>query len=286
MIKRSHLAHFLAVVECGGFTAAARRLNLTQPTVSASISELERQINAPLLIRDRKRIAVTEAGNRLLALARSIERDFRLAETTVGITNRPERILRVGILCSVPNGWLTSLKRHYQGKRPLVFVEGTNADLRRRLQAEQIDAALVIARPQDECLGPAHHEEYGALLPKSHELASRKILRAEDLAEEVMVARRSCEILGETSKFFTSRGIRPHFVMRSNNDERCLSMVRAGFAVTTGPQCLADHGIVASPIEGYDFRRSIILAWSTSVETQLAEAWSKLLVDLSSWISD
>jgi DNA-binding transcriptional LysR family regulator len=82
MMKRTHLRQFLAVVETGGFTAAARRINVTQPTVGG-IAELERLVGAPLFVRDRRNVRLTEAGNRLLAHARAIEREFRLAEASL-----------------------------------------------------------------------------------------------------------------------------------------------------------------------------------------------------------
>jgi DNA-binding transcriptional LysR family regulator len=82
MMKRTHLRQFLAVVETGGFTAAARRVNVTQPTL-VGIAELERLVGAPLFVRDRRNVRLTEAGNRLLAHARAIEREFRLAEASL-----------------------------------------------------------------------------------------------------------------------------------------------------------------------------------------------------------
>lgn len=72
-----------------------------------------------------------------------------------------------------------------------------------------------------------------------------------------MIARRSCEILAETSRFFTARGVRPHFAFRSANEDRCLALVAAGAGVTTAPLSLAGPGTVAVPLKDYDYRRRI-----------------------------
>jgi DNA-binding transcriptional LysR family regulator len=63
----------------------------------------------------------------------------------------------------------------------------------------------------------------------------RATLDPAELASDTMIARRSCELLAETSRFFTQRGVRPRFLLRSANDDRCMAMVRAGMGVTTAP---------------------------------------------------
>lgn len=277
MIKRTHLRHFVAIVESGGFTAAATRLNLTQPTLSASMVELERSVGSPLIVRDRKRIRVTDAGYRLLELARSIERDFRLAETAISAKSHPHRPLRVGMLSSLPSAWLVGIRRNYSGVRPMVLVEGGDADLRRRLNSGQLDAAITILRSRDEAVGPTLEEDYVVLLAESHELSNRPVLRAEDLSNETMIARRSCEILSETSDFFTARGIRPHFLMRSANEDRCLDLVRSGYAITTGPLCLAGNGIVGRALDEYNFHRTLgMITRQGEKETDLIWSWNAI----------
>lgn len=274
MIKRAHLRHFLVVVETGGFTAAARRLNLTQPTLSTSVAELERHIGATLLLRDRRAIRLTPEGHRLLGQARAIEQEFAALESgfsTGHIAADPP--LRIGVLASVPSRILVALRSRYGGARLLEFVEGTDADLKRRLAERQIQAALTLIR--SPAAGQAVIDEpYVLLLSATHRLSGRETLRAEELGSETMIARRSCEILPETSKFFTSHGVRPHFLMRSGNDDRCMAMVAANLGITTGPKSLAAEGVVPIPLSGYDFRRTVGLEWAEgALDEKLAEAW-------------
>lgn len=277
MIKRRHLRHFVAVAECGGITAAARKLNLSQPTLSASLAELEKIVGASLIVRDGRRMRVTDGGFRLLSLARSIENDFRLAETVLVSDPVPHAPLRLGMLTSLPSQWLVDIRRNYFGVRPLVIIEGDDANLRRRLNAGQLEAAITLVRARDEPEGEIVEEDYAVLLSASHELARHKLLVPEALVGEVMVARRSCEILGPTSDFFTARGVRPHFLMRSSNEERCLDLVRNGFAVTTGPVSLATREIVARALEGYDFQRKIgLLFRDNQREHELSAAWDQV----------
>src|SRR3546814_967497 len=72
-----------------------------------------------------------------------------------------------------------------------------------------------------------------------------------------MIARRSCEWLDATSRFFTRHRVRPRFSLRSDSDDRCLRMVAAGIGITTAPLSLAIEGTVPLRIAGYDFRREL-----------------------------
>lgn len=281
MLKRTHLRHFIALVETGGFTAAARRLSLTQPTLSASVTELERLVGTPLILRaregGRRAIRLTDAGHRLLAQARLIEREFRAAETVQVPGRAPVRPLALGILPSLSTAMIAGVRARFGEERPLVLIEGSDADLRRRLGERQIDGALTLLR-HGETHEPSLEEPYAVLLSARHRLADRLELEAEELAVETMIARRSCELLAETSKFFTARGVRPHFLIRSANEDRCLALVRDGFAITTGPTSLAGHGVVAVPLHGYTYRRSVGLVMPAGEGREtLAAAWLAVL---------
>ena len=72
-IERTHLdglVMFLAVAELRGFRAAARRFRVTPSAVSQAIRGLEERIGASLFSRTTRSVALTEAGERLLAHAR------------------------------------------------------------------------------------------------------------------------------------------------------------------------------------------------------------------------
>lgn len=261
MMKRTHLRQFLAVVETGNFTRAAERLAISQPTLSAAIAELERLAGTRLFLRERRQVRLTEAGARLVNHARAIEREFRAAEAAFAEAPAPLSPLRLGVLPSIATLALSSLARRHAGPQPLTMAEGTDAELRRKLNEGQVDAILTLMRPEDADRPslPLLEEGYRLLLPEGHALAGASLLDASDVAAETMIARRSCEILGETSRWFTQRGVRPPFFLRSSNDDRCIEMVRAGMGVTTAPQSLARDGVVAVPLADYDFRRTIVL---------------------------
>lgn len=75
------LEAFAKVVETGSFSKAARELYLTQPTVSAHISTLEKELRARLFIRNTKEVLLSEAGQELYKYAKQmVELECQIAE--------------------------------------------------------------------------------------------------------------------------------------------------------------------------------------------------------------
>jgi DNA-binding transcriptional LysR family regulator len=179
---------------------------------------------------------------------------------------------------------LGQLASRLQVARGLLLVEGNDADLRKRIAEGQVDAALTLLRPEDRDRPSVEllEEGYALMLHEGHLLAERGELEAGDVAGETMIARRSCEILSDTSRWFTQRGVRPPFFIRSANDDRCMEMVRIGKGVTTAPASLIRPGIRAVPLVGYDFRRSIGLLLPRGFSSDpgdhpLVQAWQAAL---------
>lgn len=263
MMSRIQLRQFLAVVDTGSFTRAANQLNVAQPTLSAGIASLEAQLGTQLFVRERRRIQLTEAGNRLLPYARSIERDFHLAEAQITSLDKPLRPIRLGVLHSIPTRFLENAVAAYDGVEPVEITEGSETILLSALSQGAVDLALTIVRTEEKRFDTEVllQEDYRLALAADHPLALASEISANDVAGETMIARRSCEILGETSRFFTEHGVRPRFGLRSPNDDRVMALVRGGLGVTVAPQSFKEAGIAMIPILGFGFERSLGLLY-------------------------
>lgn len=271
MIKRAHIRQFLAVVDAGSFTQAAARIHLTQPTLSAGIAELERLTGTKLFVRARKRIRLTEAGGRFLSVARGIEQEFRLLDGFNQPVAREWPDFKLGVLNTIAPRIFETVLECLAGEARLETVDGRDPELRSHLASGRIHCALTMLRPDEgEPLAvPLYSEPYVMLVQRGHPLVARDELAPEDLASEIMIARRSCEMLGATSQFFTRRGVRPRFAYRSEDDTRCLAMVAAGQGMTTAPLSMAVEGTVPVKVRGYDFSRRIGLVFDTGSKDRL-----------------
>lgn len=277
MLSRTQIRQFLAVVDTGSFTRAANALNVAQPSLSGGITQLEQQLGTRLFVRENRRIRLTEAGNLLLPLARTIEREFHQAEVQVGNLPVPVRPIRLGVLETIPSTWLARAVLAHAGYDPLELIEGSERDVQVALANGSIDLALTLI-PADQPTGAVVllREEYCLALSERHPLAGARLIQASEVAGETMLARRACEVLPETSRFFTERGVRPRFALRSDNDDRVMAMVRAGLGVTVAPRSLGGEGIAMVPIA--EFRRSRTIGlirgahWSPDADAHLVEA--------------
>jgi DNA-binding transcriptional LysR family regulator len=90
-LDRLHLISvFVAVVDANGFAGAARKLNISPPTVTRAINELETHLGVRLLTRSTRVVRVTEAGERYADDCRRILSDLRAAdESACGIHSEP-----------------------------------------------------------------------------------------------------------------------------------------------------------------------------------------------------
>jgi DNA-binding transcriptional LysR family regulator len=259
MIKRSHVRQFLAVTDTGSFTQAASRLRVTQPTLSLGIKELERLAKARLFVRDRRRVRLTEAGARFLPIARELERSFREADRFGEQEAVEWPQLRLGLIRSLAPALLEAVVATLSAEFTIELIEGTDAELRAALSNGRVHLALGLLRdgePPDQAIA-LWEEPYAMLVGTAHRIARSPLTPPADLGQEIMIARRSCELLEETSRFFTRHQVRPRFALRSDSDERCLRMVAAGIGITTAPLSLAAADTVPVRIGGYDYRRTV-----------------------------
>lgn len=97
------LSAFVAVVEEGGLSAAARRLHVSQPALSQTIGNLERELELKLLERSSTGARPTEAGSVLLGEARAVlTRHRQAARRMAQLLDRREDLLRIGIPLEFP----------------------------------------------------------------------------------------------------------------------------------------------------------------------------------------
>lgn len=291
MIKRAHIRQFLAVVDAGSFTHAALRIRVTQPALSTGIAELEKLVGTPLFIRNRRQIRLTEAGGRFLSIARDLDRGFRAADSFGREGDRHATELKLGVIRSAPGELLQAIAAALRPGFAIELIENTDSELRAAIGSGRIHMALVPLRSGERGrhVAPLYEEPLAMFIASDHPLAGRIEVGPEELAAETMIARRSCEFLDATSRFFTRHGVRPRFALRSESDERCLRMVAAGIGITTAPVSLAIDGIVPLKVAGYDFRRELGLiadpAWSNlpEVEPRLSHALATIGAIAAEW---
>ena len=261
MIDRYLLRYFLAVIDHGNFSRAAEACGVSQPTLSVGIAKLERELGQMMFRRTNRRIELTEAGARFATSARRIEAEFLIAERTVRESPARETF-RLGVLATIPTplieDFLVALRREGSTTR-LEIVEAGERDLNERLGRGRIDAAVTLLRgDRDRQLGISLFSEgYSLAMAADHPLAHLPVIEPTQLADNVMIVRRHCELLSETSRYFTSHGVRPFFAARTTNEDRALALIRRGLGVTVMPDSFRHAGVVRPALADFPFTRTI-----------------------------
>lgn len=266
MIDRYLLRYFLAVIEQGNFSKAAAACSVSQPTLSVGIAKLEQSLGRTLLNRTNRRVELTEAGVRLAEHARKIEAEFLLAEREVHGAS-VIKTLRLGILCTIPPGWIEQFLMNAAPERPahrIELVEGRERELVEQLDRGRIDVALTILRPEGDRFARERllTEGYSLAVSTAHPLAGRSVIEARELGDNPMIVRRSCELLAETSRFFTARGVRPSFLARTPDENRALDYVRTGLGITVMPDGYRSRGVARPRLADFEYEREIGLIYA------------------------
>ncbi|HKT86446.1 MAG TPA: LysR family transcriptional regulator [Novosphingobium sp.] len=261
MIDQYLLRYFLAVAETGNFSRAAKAVSVTQPTLSAGIAKLERELGARLFDRDRQGVALTPAGSRFLVRARRIAAEYERALVELSEVSDPT-LLRIGVLGTIPTRAIEDLLEQHRAlgsSEALEVLDGGERDLTERLERGRIDVALTVVRPHHGRFNPEVlvRERYMMVLSKDHPLANEPEITAEHLARDRMALRRHCEALPEINRFFVARGVRPRFVLKTTSDERVLAVVRTGAGVGMMPECFADASVRFVPVRDFELHREV-----------------------------
>ena len=135
---------FIATVETGGMTAAARLLNLTQGAVSQQVKRLEDLLGKQLFDRSRRELTLTPDGDRLLIHARRL---VALNDEVWGLMSAPgfEGEVRLGVPHDIIRPFIPPILRSFNDAWPQVridLVSRGSADLKERLAGGEIDLIL------------------------------------------------------------------------------------------------------------------------------------------------
>jgi molybdate transport repressor ModE-like protein len=239
----------LAVVDAGSFSAAARTLGISQPTAGRKVLALEQTLGTRLLLRRTHGVALTQAGEQILADVR------RMAEGARGAVRNahdddPERIARVRISASERLGalWLPQrllpLARAHPSLRIELVIDNAAVDLARR----QADIAVRLFRPRepDLMMRRVGTLSFALFAAPSYLKARGTPRRLADLARHDLIgfssdlpsqASTNVAYVGWLEKLVPE----PRFVLRTASLIAQQEAARAGFGIVVGAEKLLEH---------------------------------------------
>jgi DNA-binding transcriptional LysR family regulator len=144
---------FVRVGESASFTRAAKDLNLSQPSVSRIVSDLEARLGVMLLLRTTRRLTLTAAGERFLERAREILAELEDAEDGARGVDSLRGTLRVAIPVVFGTREIIPRLPGFLEHHPLLRMELRVSDLYQDLVAEGVDVAIRLGKLSDSPFG-------------------------------------------------------------------------------------------------------------------------------------
>jgi len=238
----TELRYVVAVAEARHFGRAAERCFVSQPSLSASVKNLEEELGVTLFERGKRGVFLTEAGEQIVAQARRALDEAEGVKRVARQGRDPLKgVLRLGIIHTIAPYLLpqlvAALRRSAPGM-PLDVEENTTANLDRMLKAGELDA-VILALPYDgpgiETV-PLYEESFRVAAPAGHALARKKAIAVEELdaGELLLLPVGHCfrdQVLDACQEF--SRP--PEAGRQGNSLETLRSMVASGLGVTVLP---------------------------------------------------
>jgi LysR family transcriptional regulator for metE and metH len=232
-----HLRLVEAIAGEGSVTRAGKRLHLTQSALSHQLRDVEDRLGTPLFLRLNKKMLLTPAGEKVLALARRVLAELQRTEAEIGrVATHQEGVLRMATQCYTGYHWLPAVLKRFQQKHPQVgvsiVVEATGHPVEALLEGK-LDLALVTDPPRDRrlTLRPLFRDELLVVMSPQHRLKDQPYVKLADLAEETLLTYANPEESVLFRRLLAPAGIRPRQIFQVKLTEAVVEMARAGLGV-------------------------------------------------------
>jgi len=289
-IEIRHLAALQAVAEEGTFRGAAARLGYTQSAISQQIATLERLVGTKLIERPGgpRAVYLTDTGKLVLRHAEAMIARLKAAQADVAaMIEGGTGALRVGTFQSAGARLLPDLVRRFREAWPKVTVQliesASDPELLTYVERGDLDLSFVMP-PLPE--GPfatleLMHDPWVILVPADSPLAERsERLTLREVAELPLIGARLCRSREQVNAQFRARGLEPHYVFHSDENNTIHGLVAAGAGIALIPKLAVDvndERVTAIELGPKVPSRVIALAWHRDrYRPPAAEAFAEL----------
>ena len=266
-MEMHEVRYFLAVCETMNFTRAAERCNVSQPSLTRAIKNLEDELGGPLLHRERNQTHLTELGKLMRPYIEQVWRNSEEAKLRArGFAKLQETPFSLGLMCTIGPMRLIGLMRRFQEKYPGVEIllrDASARQLEEWLLAGELDIAILgKPEPLDERLHarPLFSERFVIITAPGHRFEAMREVRLDELQGERYLNRINCEYIDHVGRIAAARGVRSLRPYRSERDDWIQAMVKAGLGYGFFPEgAVTMDGLCVRPMVDPEVVRTVNL---------------------------
>lgn len=230
------LEYFVAVGEAGSISLAADKVNVSSPSISAAITQLEKEFGLPLFVRQHAQgLSLTIAGKQMMAQAKIVLREAgALMDVAGDVSGKVHGPMTIGCLLTFAQVVLPSLRKSFETSYPAVTInqrELNQAEIFSGLRRAEVDIALTydLDLPADLVFEQMAVLPPFVILDQAHPLAGHESLTIEELVPHPMVLLDLPFSSDYFLSFFTDVGAKPIIAERTRDMAVMRSLVANGF---------------------------------------------------------
>ncbi|MDE2741269.1 MAG: LysR family transcriptional regulator [Gemmatimonadota bacterium] len=268
-----HLRYFLAVARTGGFTQAARQMNVTQPTVSSAVLELEKSMGVQLFNRDNRHVALTTEGRLLLSYAVQVEDLLEEASERLQRSDlEPGGGFQFGAVDAAVIYLLPEILKEYMRRYPGVALKTQVAPSRYLIDdllMQRSEFALIhlpYTHPKIDAV-PIYRDDMPLVVGPVHRFARCESVALAEVVEEPLILFHADSVSRKVvDEKFAEAGLAPGAVMELRSPEAMRKLVEAGVGISFLPrltirESLGSGALKTVEVRGVAFEREIGVAW-------------------------
>lgn len=266
-MEMHQVRYFLAVAQLLNFTRAAEECNVTQPSLTRAIKQLEAELGGDLFRRERPAAQLTELGQRMHPLlkqcyeaaagARSLASSFKSGEVgalRIALTHA------IDLSLLIPH--LNQIKRQFN-RLEFRFLRGTGREVAEYLKKGE--AELGIAAEIDEAwerldVWPLFTEGFELVVGKDHRLAVKDTVEFDDLRSEQLLSRAYCEHAKRIASSLREHGVDIDHSHEISSERDLIELVEADIGIAMVPHTSpVPDSLKRAAVAGLDARRTVNL---------------------------
>lgn len=278
------LQYFRVLAKVQHFTKASEMLLISQPSLSYSISQLEKELNVSLFEKNGKKITLNHYGEHFLSYVEKsldlLEEGKKSLETIIDPTAVK---INLGFIYSISSTFIPQMINEFYKDSSnknikFNFVQNLSDCLIKDLKNGKLDLLLSAKPDKDIACVPIFNQNLVLIASKNHPFAGRSNIEISELnGEPFVLLNKNSALRQMCDEFFEDLDIKPNVIFEAEECNAVISFVSLNFGIAIIPEKLAiSNDIAVVNINNSIFKRPIYMCWNKDkkMDPQLEKVYS------------